>query len=186
MGGGAYCPPTPLTIQQSGHEDLELQAQYNTHSFTSPPYYVLRLGTWQNYRAWEIELIHLKLDLANAPDEVQRFEISHGYNMLILNRAWMKPQYVFRVGAGIVLAHPENTVRTQSLDEQGGMMQTGYYLAGPTAQAAISKSFSITSHLSMVIEGKATGSYAEVPIADGHAQVPNIAIHALIGIGYTF
>jgi hypothetical protein len=185
-GGGAYCIQTPLTIQQSGHDNIEVSAQYHTHSLTPPLYYAIRLGTWQSNRGWELELIHLKLDLANAPDEVQRFEISHGYNMLTLNRAWMRPYYAFRLGAGAIIAHPENTVRAQSLDEHDGIMKTGYYLAGPTAQAAMSKSFSVTPHLSIAIEGKLTGSYARIPVVDGHATVSNIAIHALIGIGYTF
>ena len=31
-----------------------------------------------------------------------------------------------------------------------------------------------------------TAAYAEIPIADGTANVPNYAAHGLIGIGYDF
>ena len=185
-GGGTYCIQTPLTIRQAGYDDIEMSAQYDTHSFTPPLYYALRFGAWHNKRAWELELVHLKLDLANTPDTVQRFEISHGYNLLTVNRAWMKSQYVFRVGAGIVLAHPENTIRSQQLDEHQGILQTGYVLTGPAAHIGLSRSFALTSNFSVGIEGKLSGAYARVPVADGHAAVPNLALHALIGVGYSF
>jgi hypothetical protein len=186
LGGDAYCLKMPLRIQQSGYEDIEITAKYATHSFQLPIYYSIRVAKWNDTRAWELELVHLKLDLTNKPAEVQRFEVSHGYNLFTVNRAWTSRKYIFRLGAGIIIAHPESTVREQSFDEHGGMLNRGYYISGPTAQAAVGRRFYVHQHVFLAIEGKVTGTYARVPIADGHATVPNVAIHGLFGFGYEF
>lgn len=185
-GGDAYCVKMPLRIQQSDYEDIEITAKYATHSFQSPIYYSIRIAKWNDTRAWELELVHLKLDLSNKPADVQRFEVSHGYNLFTVNRVWTSRTYIFRLGAGVVIAHPESTVRDQSFDEHGGMLNRGYYISGPTAQAAVGKRFYIHQHIFFAIEGKLTGSYARTPIEDGHAIVPNVAIHGLFGVGYAF
>ena len=65
-------------------------------------------------------------------------------------------------------------------------MNAGYYLSGPSVQAAVGRTFYVHSQVFFAVEGKVTGSYARVPIADGHANVPNVAIHGLFGLGYTF
>jgi len=185
-GGDAYCFKTPLTIRQSGSEDIEVTAKYATHSFTAPIYYSIRLAMWQNNRAWELELVHLKIELANKPAEVQRFEISHGYNLFTVNRVWASRKYIFRLGAGVIISHPESTVREQSFNEHQGIMNKGYYISGPTIQAAVGRKFYMNQHVFFAAEGKFTGAYARIPIEDGHATVPNVAIHGLLGLGYEF
>src|SRR5215208_2818559 len=52
---------TQLTIRQSGFEEIELDADYETRPFESPFYYSLRAGRWSGRGGWELELIHLKL-----------------------------------------------------------------------------------------------------------------------------
>jgi hypothetical protein len=185
-GGGAYSLKSPLTLRQKGYEDLEFDAEYATHSFQPPLYYSLRLARWKENRGWELELVHLKLQLTNLPAEVQHFEISHGYNLVTLNRVWLINNFILRAGAGIVVAHPENTVREKSLDEHRGILGTGHYLAGPTVQAAIGKTFSFSQRVFLSVEGKVTGSYATIPIVDGDAIVPAVALHGILGLGYVF
>lgn len=185
LGGGAYSIETPLTIRQSGHDDIQVDARYATKSFESPFYYALRVARWKDSRAWEVELVHLKLILTNKPPDVQRFEITHGYNFMLVNRVWTPKDFMLRLGAGVVIAHPESTVRERALDEDQGILSAGYYFAGPAVQAAGGKRFSLTPHLFVALEGKVTGSYGSVPVADGDASVPNISIHGLLGFGYT-
>lgn len=36
----------------------------------------------------------------------------------------------------------------------------------------------------MLGEGRATASYVQVPVANGHANVTNAALHFLVGIGF--
>jgi|Deesub1362A_J573_1020465.scaffolds.fasta_scaffold00171_7 hypothetical protein len=188
--GEQFNLPTPLTIKQEGEETIEIHsARYDSEAWTglNSPYYAWRVGRWDKGRAWEIELVHEKIILKDPPEEVQDFEISHGYNLITINRAWRLPEYhdlIWRAGAGIVLTHPETTVR----DEKRGYGESfpdGFYISGPTAQLALGKRINIWRGLFGVLEVKLTASYAmRVPIADGHAEVPNVAFHYLFGLGY--
>lgn len=184
FGGSAWNISTPLSIHQYGEERINLDAKYNTKPFRGSPYYAWRIAKWNQERAWELELVHHKLYLANEPPEVQHFEISHGYNLVTINRAWMHRTFITRLGAGIVIAHPETTIRGKQLPFGDGL--DGFYLAGPTIQAAIGKRFSIWGGLFATLEGKLTVSYAVIPIQDGNAHVPNVALHGLFGLGYKF
>ena len=192
LGGTQFDIPTPLIIKQKGEETITIDwAQYKSDAWTWPdsPYYAWRLGIWNNDRAWELELIHQKIILENKPAEVQHFEISHGYNLITINRAWRLTQYkdvLWRIGAGAVLTHPETKIRYKSKVPSGDFPE-GFYISGPTAQIAIGKRFYLWRGLFGVLEAKFTATYAtHVPIANGHAEVPNAAIHGLFGLGYEF
>lgn len=187
--GTQFNARTPLTIEQDGEQKIKVDsAEYDSDAFTGldSPYYAWRIGMWNDNRAWELELIHQKLILENKPEEVQHFEISHGYNLITINRAWALRHFIFRVGGGIVLSHPETTVRNKSRGYHEEFPD-GFYVSGPTAQIALGKRFPLWRGLFGVLETKLTASYAaDVPIADGEAEVPNAAFHALFGLGYEF
>ncbi len=138
---------------------------------------------WDGSRGWELELVHDKLYLVDGPAEVGAFSISHGFNLLTVNRAWEAGGLVRRLGAGAVVTHPENTIRGKALPEDGGLLGWGYYLSGPTVQAAVEKRFRVRGDLFLPVEGKATASFARVPVADGSADVPYAALHGLAGLG---
>ena len=189
LGGSAYNFTTPLTIRQNGESDIKLDARYSTNPFNGSPYYSLRVGRWDNNRAWEFEMTHHKLYLDNRPTNVQHFEVSHGYNLITLNRAWNHRGFIFHFGLGLVMTHPETTVRGKSNTWVNGLFtggDRGFRLSGTTAQAAIGKRFFVFRGLFLTVEGKLTGSYATIPIADGDATVPNLAAHALFGLGYEY
>jgi hypothetical protein len=188
FGGSAFNIPAPINIQQDGYDNIGFIAHYETKPFYEAPYYAYRLGWWFSGKGWEVELIHHKIYLKNNPDEVQHFEISHGYNLLTLNRAWKRKQLIYRIGAGLVIAHPESEVRGKKFYEmKGGPFGTGYfYVSGPTVQGAVQRKLKIWRSLYITGEAKLTASYAVVPIREGLAKVPNAAIHGLFGIGYDF
>ncbi len=175
--------PSPLTIRQAGQPDIAVRARYESRPFRTPIYYGWRIGRWDGGRGWELELVHDKLYLADKPAEVGEFALSHGFNLLTVNRAWEHGRVVRRVGAGTVIAHPESTIRGKALPGDGGLFGWGYYLAGPTVQAAVEKKIRIRGDLFLPVEGKATASFARVPVADGSADVPYAAIHGLAGLG---
>jgi hypothetical protein len=83
-------------------------AKYHTEPFNESPYYAWRLAKWSKNRAWEFELVHHKLYLSNPPAEVQHFEVSHGYNLITINRAWLLRGFIWRFGAGL-----EHEIRLQ-------------------------------------------------------------------------
>jgi hypothetical protein len=187
LTGDAYCFRTPMKIHLEDHPDITVNAaDYATHPFQFPIYYSIRAGRWHDDRAWELEMVHLKIDLRNKPDHVQRFEVSHGYNLVTVNHAWLYRWLVFRLGLGAVVAHPESTVYDQNFDQHGSLLREGYYLTGPTGQAAVGLRFDLLKYIFMTIEGKLTASYARVPAADGYASAPVAAMHLLAGVGCKF
>ena len=44
----------------------------------------------------------------------------------------------------------------------------------------------LSSRLFLALEGKLTAAHTRVDAANGHASVPNVAIHGLVGLGYSF
>lgn len=190
--GEQYNIATPLTIRQSGEETITVgRAEYASDAWTGldSPYYAWRIGRRDADGIWELELVHEKITLKNKPEEVQHFEISHGYNLITLNRAWNLlgvHDLYWRFGAGVVLTHPETTVRDKSMG-YGASFPDGFYISGPTMQLAINKRLHVWKGLFGVLEAKYTLSYARrVPIAEGTADVPNTAFHYLFGVGYEY
>lgn len=185
-GGGVYNFETHLKIKQDGFNNIHVNdADYETRPLTDPPYYSIKLGHWEGNKAWEIEHVHHKIYLKNKPPEVKRFSISHGYNLITVNRALQTENVIWRGGFGFVLSHPENTVRGLSFDSEGGLFGNGYFISGPTAQATVEKRFYFSQEkkLFVSIEGKVTASFANVHVRRGNALVPNAALHAVVSIG---
>jgi hypothetical protein len=183
--GSSYSFPSHLTIRQDGEKDIDLTAEYETKAWaTQAPYYDLRIAKWKNDTAWEFESLHQKLYLKNKPDEVEHFSISHGYNFNMLNYALSRYGFIYRAGIGFIMTHPETKVRGKRLEDEGGI--NGFYISGAGGQLAVEKRYYTTDKLSLSLEVKFTAAYAEIPIADGTATVPNYAAHGLIGIGFDF
>ena len=182
--GSAASVPTRLTIQQSGFEDIRMTAHYATRPWTGAPYYAFRIGRWNRGRAWELELVHHKLYLTNPPPEIQNFEVTHGYNLITVNRAVLYGGVIARVGVGAIVVHPEASVHGQPLIDTKGNLGRGYSLTGPTLQIAAQKRIVLWRQLFLGLEGKVTGSYARFSVTGGSATVPNVALHGLLGFGW--
>ena len=189
LGSGLiYNVPLPLTIRAAGHPTIKTTARWDTKPLTMPVYVQLRIARWQGGKAWEFEFMHHKLYLNNKPRNVQAFTITNGYNLFLINRAMQNKYFIWRVGLGWVLTHPESRVWGKSFSEHGGIPgfdTDGYFLSGAVAQIAIEKRLLLTKHVFVFAEGKMTAAYASVPIYGGNADVPNIAFHALVGVGAT-
>ncbi len=183
-GGFAINTPTRLTIHQSGQPDLRFTAHYASRSLASPLYYAVRIGRWVAGRAWEVEFIHHKLYLTNPPADVQQFEVSHGFNLVTINRALPLGRAVWRPGIGLVLTHPESMIRGRPFNTGRGLLGWGYYVTGPAAQLAVARRFGVADRFFVSAEGKVTAAYARVPVPDGSATLTNLAFHALVGVGY--
>ncbi|MFY9151206.1 MAG: hypothetical protein WAO52_04260 [Prolixibacteraceae bacterium] len=185
-GGGVYNLPVPLSIHQENFPALKLTARYSTDPFTLPVYWDMRFSRWQNNKSFEFEIIHHKLYLDNITPEVQKFNISHGYNMLFLNRGFDKNKYHYRAGAGMVLAHPESKIRGKEFGDTGDDFDLGYYLTGPVANLGIGRHFRINNRFYLNTEAKTTLGYSKIRIAEGHADVYHMALHLVFGFGFDF
>ncbi len=182
--GLQYNVPMPIVIRQSGQPDLRLTARFSTRPFSEVPYYDVKVGVVRKLWAYELELIHHKLYLDNRPPEVDTFEITHGYNPILVNAVRQQWGVAFRAGAGILLAHPQSMVRGLRFPETGGVL--GWYVSGPAAQLSVSRWFDLNRQLFVGLEGKFVGAWARVPIADGSADVPNLSLHGLVAAGWRF
>ncbi len=183
--GGAWNSPMPIVLRQQGEENLRLDPTWSSRSFEPPIYYGWRVTRWGERSGWALDLTHHKLHLENPPPEVQHFAISHGYNLLTVQRLEGRDGWQYGLGLGAVIAHPESQVRGLSQDEKGGPIGEGYYLSGPTAAALLAYSRDMQGGLFVTFELRMTMSHASVPIANGEAEVPNFAVHGTIGLGWT-
>lgn len=177
--GAAKSFTTALEIEQSALPKIDFDAHYENHPWEDSFYYGWRISRNSTKHAWEIEFLHHKLYLSNNPPEVEHFEVSHGYNMLLLNHAWVFGSTYVRAGAGPVISHAETRVRGEFLD-------SGYELSGFAGQGSVERRFYLSRKFFITVEGKFTAATASVSVANGDAHVPNIAIHGLAGLGYDF
>lgn len=92
--GYVYNRGQTLTVKQNGQDDIEFDAEFETKPFNNPMYYTMRIGRWQQAGAWEFELIHHKLYVDNLPPEIQKFEITDGFNLLLANRTWLMDGWI--------------------------------------------------------------------------------------------
>jgi hypothetical protein len=184
--GSAYNFPMPLNISQQGYPDIKLIAHYHTDAFSLPIYWDLRFSRWQNGKSWEFETIHHKLYLNNPTAEVQKFNISHGFNILTVNRGFIEKKFQLRAGGGIVLAHPESIIRGKAFGDSGDSSLTGYYISGPVINLAVSRPIHLGSRFYINAEAKSTLAYLYLNVAQGHANFFSLAFHIVLGLGFDF
>lgn len=182
--GSAWNAPLPIVLRQEGHEDLRLTARWKTEALELPLYYGWRIARWRENFGWAVDLTHHKLYLQNPPPEVRNFAISHGYNLVTLQRLAERGEWLYGGGVGAVVSHPESEVRGRRFEERGGLFPGGYYVSGPTASALFGHSRTVRGRLHAAAEVRITLSNASVPIAGGTARVPNLAVHGTVGLGW--
>lgn len=185
FGGTSFSLPTPLTISQQGYPDLHFTAHYDTRPLETTYYYAGRLALWgKGSKAWIFDYTHQKLYLSNPPPEVQVFKVTFGYNEFSFGRAWYRRGLIYSLTGGLVVGNPYSEVRGQIRYRGGGLLNSGYVLGGATIQGGLSKQFRLVDRLFLVADSRVSLSYAQVPVANGHAQVPNVALHLHFGVGY--
>lgn len=180
FGGTSFSARTPLTIEQAGQPTIRFTARYDTRPIDDWPYYAWRVGLWSGSSSWELQHIHHKIYLSNTTDEVQRFEITHGYNLFTLGRAFRTPALTWRVGLGAVVTHGRERIRSEDF-ETGGVFGE-YQVAGVSAIAGVEKDWKIASRVFVATELQVSGAWARVEVPRGDATVPNVALHALVGL----
>ncbi len=182
--GGAWNVPVPIVIRQEGHDDLRLTARWTTAALRQPVYSAWRISRWCGGSGWGLDLVHHKIYLQNPPGEVREFSISHGYNLLTLQRLEERGGWRYGAALGAVVAHPESEIRGRRFGENRGLLHAGYYVSGPTLGVLAGRSQPLAGRLAATLEARLTLSFASVPVAGGSARVPNLAAHASAGLGW--
>lgn len=184
MGGAVYNYPLPLVIEQKGFPDIRInQAIFATEPWISPYYWDWRFTRAIKNHSFEFEGIHHKLFLRNRPAEVERFGISHGFNMLFFNYGIIYNKYIFKTGLAPVLLHPESTVRGMIYEEGPGFDIKGYRLRGMALQMAVARQFRLTNTFFINTETKIIIGFANSPVASGTARVRNLSFQFVFGPG---
>lgn len=180
-----YNVPLPLTIRQQGAEDLTLTARFRSEPLVVPLTWMWKISYWSDSSAWSLMAIHHKLYLENRPSEVEEFAITHGFNIVSVVRSWMMNDYMLGVGAGVVLAHPEVSVRGKRLPENRGIFNMGYYVAGPTVNVSVGKRLFVVGGLYLLGEAMVHASYVSIPIMEGTATLFSLVGHVSVGVGFS-
>ena len=187
-GGVVANVPLPLTIQQTGHPDIYFKAaRFYSEPLISPYYWDWRFTKWIDKHSIEFEAIHHKLYLKEKHPDIQRFGISHGFNIFTINYGRKFKYFILRNGLGSVLMHPESTIRNKVYPEGPGFDIKGYRLRGLVYNVGLAKQIPFLKNRFFInTEIKSTFAKANAPIVDGVAKVNNIALQAIVGLGVNF
>jgi hypothetical protein len=181
--GSAVSAPTPLSITQRGQPDLDFTAHWATRPWLDTWYYAGRIGLWKANRGWLLDFTHHKIYLTNAPAEIQRFRITNGMNLFTLSRGFRRGKLTYAIGAGPVVTFPRIRVRGERIESGRGFLG-GYFLSGANVVGSVTRRFPLVSGFFLSLDGRISFSYVRVPVAGGHASVPNAALHLHVGAGF--
>lgn len=175
--------PVPLEVRQGGFPAIRFRARWRSETFEPPIVWVLRASRVRDGAGWALETMHHKLYLVNPPPEIGTFSISHGLNLVTLQRVWSRGAGDLRVGLGAVVAHPESEVRGRRFAENRGLFRDGYYVAGPALTAGAGRAVPLAGALALVVELRASVAPVRVPVVDGDARLTNVSVHLMVGLG---
>jgi hypothetical protein len=181
--GDAFNLGTPLTIEQQGEPDLNINADWSTRPWIPTWYYAGRVAKWNGNAAWAFEYMHHKLYLDNPPPEVAAFRITNGINNLLIERQWRVGGWELGVGAGPSFAVPISRVRGKTYRRPGsGIFGSHYELAGATVIGMVQRRLKLLPYTYGSLSVKTTLTHLDVKVADGRARLNNVALHLQYGL----
>jgi hypothetical protein len=181
--GSSVSAPSPLWITQRGQPDLHLTGHWATRPFRPTWYYSGRIGLWRGNRGWLLDFTHHKMILIDRPSTIQQFALSNGVNIVTVSRGFRRGHFSWAIGAGPTFTFPLNRIRGEALERGRGFFG-GYFLSGATAMASATRHFPLLFGSFLSVDGRVSASFLRVPVAEGHATVPNLALHLHAGVGY--
>ncbi len=186
--GASWSFDSELRIDQANQPRLQWTATYESRSFEFPLYYAWRLGWHRERWGMELQLVHHKMHVVEPPPEVQRFDLSHGFNLLTWNAVTRAGPVRARLGLGVVVAHPETSVRGVEGPGSSGVFGSGYHVTGPAIVLGVGRAFTLRTRPRFVLlpELMLSAARARVPVATGEGSTFNVALHALLGAGVRF
>ena len=210
--GLAHTMTGPLSVVQPAvATDIALASvNFRGKSLALPLYYGSRLSYFPRPDSWigiEAEFIHLKVyaetdgithaggtyrsepidRLISVREVVERFSISHGLNLILVNAAARRTlrrdrkgemRLIGRVGVGPTLPHAESTI--------AGVASEGYELGAPAVHAGVGMEIGIRGHLAALAEYKWTRTRQTVAIDQGEAGSLFTSHHGIFGVAWRF
>jgi hypothetical protein len=85
------------------------------------------------------------------------------------------------------VTNPATEVRHKKGSVPSWFFDGGYYVSGVGVGASAERDIRLSAKSYVVFEVEFTAANAwDVPIANGYAEVPNIALHFHVGLGHNF
>jgi hypothetical protein len=200
FAGGAHTNDTSLTLRQpaAGTDVTFARVRFESDSLTPPIYYGYR-GGWFPKSRWlgiEGELIHLKAtaDTSLVTDArgtirgqsvagprsvgevLDRFSITHGVNLLLVNAVMRKWGLVGRLGVGGSIPHAESAAAGVSLER--------YQWGALSLQGSAGAEIRIAGSLYASGEYKLTRTAQNVTIVSGSARTSLVTHHLVLGVAW--
>ncbi|MFC4307822.1 hypothetical protein ACFPN2_01900 [Steroidobacter flavus] len=180
--GDAYNAASRTRIEQVQLDGHSFNGDYETRGLESPLHYAWRIARWEDARGWELQLLHHKIFLQSRPAGVDALSVSHGFNIVTVNRAIEYGHWRIRAGLGPVVAHAEARILGSSYDGP-------YELAGAAALIGVSRQLKLGKNFYLLGEAAATFGYMRARPEGSPAlevTIRNPAFHAQAGVGYRF
>ena len=180
--GDAYNFHSSTRIEHEATGRRHWDGNYETRGLEGPLHYAWRIARWRDDAAWELQLLHHKLYLQDPQPPIEALSVSHGFNIITINRAMRFGPWRARVGVGPVVTHAEARIAGTSYDGP-------YELAGAAFLVGGGREVRLTEHLYALGEFSATYGHVEAqPKGTPRLElsISNPALHAHIGLGYRF
>jgi hypothetical protein len=180
--GDAYNADSSTRIEQGALGRQAISGDYETRGLEGPFHYAWRISRWQESGAWELQLLHHKLFLKNRPEGVDSLSVSHGFNIVSINRAFESGGWRLRAGVGPVITHAEANIAGTGYDGP-------YELAGAAVLVGAGRTLKLGSHFYLMGEVSASLGWIDAhPSGEPDLQISirNPALHAQLGVGYRF
>jgi hypothetical protein len=212
--GSAHTVSAPLSLTQpdAGNDLRFASVDYRGESMTPPFYYGYRVSVFPRASSWigiEGEFIHLKAYAetdrttrmigtlrAEAVDMmlpirsvVERFSISHGLNLILLNVVARRTvhgrrdgrgglELLGRAGIGPTLPHVESTIDDVSRE--------GYGLGSPALHTAAGLEIRVSTRLTVLAEYKLSRTRQTVGVDRGEMRGSFVSHHGVVGMAWHF
>lgn len=180
--GDAVQLPTPVTFSQAGRADISATGDWATHPWEPTWYYGGEIAHWSGDNGWAFQYMHHKMYMENPPPGVGYFRITNGVNFLLIERLHRSHAWEFGVGAGPVLSVPVSEVRGLKYGDAHGIFHSEYELGGGGMEVNVTRRLRLLPFTYGMISLKGTAAYVHVPIANGHAQTTDFALHIQYGL----
>jgi hypothetical protein len=183
--GQAWTTGSTMSVERAGAAAVRVEQTYASRSWQPPIYWGARVGrTISRDGRWsvELELIHLKV-YARPAALVQRFQLSHGLNFILVNVGFEQPvgrhtSIAVRGGAGPTRPHVEATVGGASRDE--------YAWGSIGLHAAVGVNVSLTPRVFLTGEVKQTYTRQRLAVGSARVGATFATTHVIAGLGIRF
>lgn len=188
-GGLQGALPSDVTIADDDTiPDASFEIDWEGRSFEAPPYYGLRVTSWQSETVgFGVEFTHSKVypQDGELPEGYRRLEFTDGLNTLTANAYYRWQDAIGEitpyVGGGVGLSIPHVEVFTED------SRTLGYQITGPAATVLAGASMPISDRWSVFGEYKGTYTVNEGDLDTGGTVSSDIFTNALnVGVSFNF